>query len=79
MGKKARIRRYPQKYGRKYSGHPILSSASKEQPAQVAPVEPIAEEVVEPAPAPEPVVESVEEPAKPAAKKRAVKKAKAKK
>ena len=51
MGKKKRIARYPQKFGRKYGAHPAYRAAHGEQSAP----EPIELEILskpEPAPAP---------------------------
>ena len=63
MGKKARMRRYPQKFGRKFASHPYAKeSIPTPDPAPAAPaVEPVVEVVV--GPAVEPVVEVVVEPA----------------
>ena len=54
MGKKKRIARYPQKFGRKYSAHPAYRAAHGEQSAP----EPIELEILsKPEPAPVPKVE----------------------
>ena len=54
MGKKKRIARYPQKFSRKYAGHPITRKAQSEQVVEaVAAEEPVVASVIE-----EPVVEA---------------------
>ena len=72
MGKKARIKRYPQKYGRKYSSHPVAKANHAVEEAKPAPVEvaaPKAEEAVKPTPEPKPVAKPKATPKKkPAAK-----------
>ena len=78
MGKKSRISRNPQKFGRKYSSHPIVNSRTQSEPAEVAAPAPVVEEVIEPVPEPVPVVEPAKEAPAPPAKKRAVKRSKAK-
>ena len=78
MGKKARMRRYPQKYGKKFGNHPYFIAKHGDKPAEPAPV--VEEEVVAiavPDPAAEPIaVEPEPAPVKPKAakKKPAVKK-----
>jgi len=72
MGKKARIKRYPQKYGRKYSSHPVAKANHAVEEAKPAPVE-VAAPKAEPTPAPKPVAKPKAAPkkepaAKPAAK-----------
>jgi hypothetical protein len=58
MGKKSRMRRFPQKYGKKFANHPYSKSLNKEDEAKVEPVKEVA-------PTPKPVVkkEEVKKPA----------------
>ena len=70
MGKKSRMRRFPQKYGKKFANHPYSKSLNKEEEAKVEPVKEVA-------PTPKPVVkkEEVKKPVvakKPAVTKKAV-------
>ena len=70
MGKKKKIARYPQKFGKKFGAHPIAKAKSSNpvvavMETVVEAVESAVEAVVE-AVTPDPVVEEVEAPAKPA-------------
>ena len=89
MGKKKKIARYPQKFGKKYGAHPIAKSKPSNPVAAVMEsvveaVESAVEAVVE-AVVPDPVVEEVEVVADPApapkkpAKKRGILKSKSSK
>ncbi len=68
MGKKARIKRYPQKFGRKYSNHPAAEGPGPVEAAKEV-VEAVVEAVARPVAAvAEAVVDAVEEVVKAAPK-----------